>query len=244
MFFSIIMPAFNSEKTIEKSIYSVLKQSYQNFELIIINDNSSDFTGRLLEKFKTNEKIIIVSNDINQGVSISRNKGIEIARGDIIAFLDSDDIWHEDKLNEQLKCFEEGAKIVCSGFSIIDENDVVVGVRKSPNCIKYKDMLKSNLIGNLTGAYSVAFFGKLYQKNIGHEDYVMWLELMSSGMDAVCIQRELASYRISHSSLSGNKIRAISWQWKIYRSVLNMSFLTSGYYFAHYIFNALKKRRN
>lgn len=100
MLFSIIMPAYNSQATIKESIASVLNQTYQNFELIIINDNSSDATLSIITNFCHDKRILVINNENNMGVAQSRNRGLEMASGEIIAFLDSDDIWYPNKLEE------------------------------------------------------------------------------------------------------------------------------------------------
>ena len=103
-------------------------------------------------------------------------------------------------------------------------------------------MLKSNRIGNLTGIYDVTFFGKVYIKDVGHEDYVMWLHLLKQIKSTQGIEEPLARYRISSASLSSNKIKALVWQWHIYRKIEKLNFLQSFYYFGYYVYNAVKKR--
>lgn len=241
MLFSIIMPAYNSQATIKESIASVLNQTYQNFELIIINNNSSDATLSIITNFCHDKRILVINNENNMGVAQSRNRGLEMASGEIIAFLDSDDIWYPNKLEEQYNCFLSGHKIVCSYYDVIDSEGDIIGTRHAPTLVTFEKMLKSNFIGNLTGAYASSFFGKCYQKNIGHEDYIMWLELVKK-QPAYCIGNKLAAYRISNNSLSSNKMKLVIWQWKIYRKVLGMNIIRSLYYFLNYIYFAIKKR--
>ena len=241
MFFSIIMPAYNAQSTIENSILSVLNQTHQQFELIIINDNSSDGTITIIERFLRDARVKLINNTSNLGVALSRNKGIEDATGEIISFLDSDDLWYPEKLAEQDKCFEKGCKVVCTDYDVIDMEGNIVASRTSPKEISYSNMLKSNFIGNLTGAYLTSFYGKHFQRNIGHEDYIMWLELVKKA-PAFCINKKLAAYRLSNNSLSRNKLKALVWQWKIYRDILNMNYPKAIYYFINYAFYAVKKR--
>lgn len=240
---SIIMPAYNAEKTISQSIHSVLEQTFSDFKLYIINDASSDYTEDIVKSIK-DERVIYIKNNTNLGVAASRNIAISICEGQFIAFLDSDDIWAKDKLELQYNILINGWDVVCSNYvTFYNELTNINGHRKSPEIIHYKDMLKSNYIGNLTGVYNSRKIGKIQQRNIGHEDYVMWLEIMKSASKAYCIQNSLAMYRISPSSLSGNKLRAIGWQWHIYRNVLGFGFLKGFYYFLCYVYNGISKRK-
>ncbi|MBI6312248.1 glycosyltransferase, partial [Proteus mirabilis] len=186
--------------------------------------------------------IIYIKNKKNIGASLSRNIGIKLSKGKFIAFLDSDDLWLPNKLEEQYKKLVNGWDVVCSNYTTFNEKNEIK-YRTSPKIINYSDMLLSNFIGNLTGTYNKDIIGKVYQKNKGHEDYIMWLDILKKSKKAYCIQKPLAKYRISEKSLSGNKLKAIQWQWSIYRSELNLSFIKSSYYFINYIYNALKKRK-
>ncbi|MBQ0213166.1 glycosyltransferase family 2 protein [Proteus vulgaris] len=238
---SIIMPAFNAEKTIKSSIESILNQTIKDFRIYIIDDNSIDTTSKIIHSFN-DERIIYIQNNNNQGVSKSRNIGIKKCKGKYIAFLDSDDQWFSNKLEKQLELLENGWDVVCSNYITFTENNNL-NRRLSPEIISYEKMLLSNFIGNLTGIYNSSSLGKFYQKEKGHEDYIMWLEILKITNKAYCIQEPLAKYRVSDTSLSGNKLKAIQWQWSIYRDELNLSLIKSSYYFINYIFNALKKRK-
>lgn len=239
---SVIMPAYNAEKTIKLSIDSVLRQSFVDFKLYIINDASSDGTEKIVKEFD-DPRIVYLKNEQNVGVAQARNKGLELCKGTYISFLDSDDIWYYNKLERQIHYLSNGVDIVCSYYeTFLDSADDVVTIRRSPENITFNMMLKSNYIGNLTGIYNAEKLGKVYQENIGHEDYVMWLELMKYSSGCYCIKEALAKYRLSNNSLSGNKFRAILWQWHIYRKSLSFNLLKSLYYFTHYIINGISKR--
>ncbi len=239
--FSIIMPVFNSEKTVSDSINSVLNQTYSNFKLYIINDSSTDNSKDIILSFN-DERIIYLETPENSGVASARNLGIKHCTGNYISFLDSDDLWLPRKLECQLAKLLDGYDVVCSNY-ITFSNDSELSLRQSPTIIKYTSMLKSNFIGNLTGTYNTYSLGKFFQKKVGHEDYVMWLEILKKSNKAFCIQDSLAKYRVSNTSLSSNKLKTIKWQWSIYRNELKLSNTKSLYYFSHYILNALKKRR-
>ncbi|MEQ5178083.1 MULTISPECIES: glycosyltransferase family 2 protein [Proteus] len=239
--FSVIMPVFNSEKTVSDSINSILAQTYSDFKLYIINDSSTDTSKDIILSFN-DERIVYLETSENSGVAYARNLGIRNCTGIYISFLDSDDLWLPNKLEYQLAKLQTGYDVVCSNyFTFNNESDFTL--RKSPTIITYSSMLKSNFIGNLTGTYNANSIGKIFQKKIGHEDYVMWLEILQKSGKAFCIQEPLAKYRISNNSLSSNKLKAIKWQWSIYRNELKLSIPKSLYCFSHYLLNALKKRR-
>ncbi|WP_149451546.1 glycosyltransferase [Escherichia albertii] len=240
--FSIIMPAHNAEATIEYSINSVLSQTDQDFQLIIVNDASTDNTQKIIDKYN-DERIIKLVNKVNLGVAETRNRALNIATGRYIAFLDSDDAWKINKLERQRREFNNGHLLVCSAYCIMDKNGTVNNKKIFfKENIEYKDMLKSNFIANLTGCYDSQILGKFYQKKIGHEDYAMWLDIISVAKVAYCIPECLAVYRIANHSVSSNKIRAMYWQFNIYRQYLKMNIVKAVYYFIHYAINALKKR--
>ena len=236
------MPVYKASVTIERAVASVITQSYKNWELIIINDDCPDDSCKVITRYLVdNSRIIKIDNATNKGVVISRNAGIVQAKGQILAFLDADDYWHIDKLERQMAKIEEGYDLVCSNYLRVksDFEPVEVKHRKEFNFI---DMLKSNQIGNLTGIYRCDRIGKIYQKKVGHEDYLMWLEVVKLAGRGYCIQQSLAYYHVSNESLSSNKIRAATWQWRIYRKELKLSPITSLWFFLNYVYGALNKR--
>lgn len=241
--FSIIMPAFNAEKNLKTSVDSVLSQTESRFRLYIVNDASTDNTKKIIDSI-SDVRVVKIDSATNLGVAGARNLALKVANGKYISFLDSDDIWSSEKLEEQLKKLEQGWDVVSSNYkTFINDKNNVINVRISPEIITYEDMLNSNYIGNLTGVYNASKLGKYYQVNHGHEDYIMWLKIVKDSKKAYCIQKELAFYRLSYTSLSSNKIKAICWQWAIYRNVLRLPLLSSIYHFIFYVYLAFRKRR-
>lgn len=245
---SIIMPAYNSENTISESIQSVLNQTYKNFELIVVNDCSSDNTKKIVKNFiQLDNRIKFIDKTVNEGVASARNTGLDHALGDFIAFLDSDDKWKENKLEKQLGIFNKyaGIDVIYSSYYRFNSSGIskVVGV---PNFLNKKKLLKGNPIGNLTAIYNFKKFPAIRQKKIGHEDYLFWLELFSSSnnVKGFGIQEPLAYYRVAEDgqSVSGNKFKAAGWTWSIYRKHLQLNLISSLYYFSYYIINAILKR--
>lgn len=240
---SIILPVYKASETIKQAVESVVSQSYENWELIIVNDCCPDDSCDQIKSLVANfAQIIQINNVANQGVAKSRNIGIARAKGEVIAFLDSDDYWHQEKLSLQMDKLKEGHDVVCSNYFRIEPNSRVIEVFHKAE-FNYLDMLKSNQIGNLTGIYRCDHIGKVYQKSIGHEDYLMWLQIVKKAKIGHCVQDSLAYYRVSKNSLSSNKFNAITWQWKIYRQELKLNLVSSLWLFLNYLSTALKKRR-
>lgn len=240
--FSIIMPAYNAEKFIEASIESVLAQTFADYELLIINDCSTDNTVDIIQKCQyLDSRIKLLHNERNSGVAMTRNHGIEYAQYPYICFLDSDDLWTPDKLQKYLKEFEEGNNVIYSFYTRFNQ-DGNLNLVKTPLVITYHELLKGNCIGNLTGAYNSKTLGKFYQKKIKHEDYVMWLEILKQAGSAVCIPENLAFYRVSDQSLSSNKLKSLLWTWNIYYQELELGFMYSSYLMINSALRAVFKR--
>ncbi|RSM28455.1 glycosyl transferase [Aeromonas salmonicida] len=236
---SIIMPAYNAESFIVSSINSVLAQTYEDWKLYVIDDASIDNTGSLVLSFN-DSRVCYIRQVNNQGVSIARNVGISAAQGRYIAFLDSDDLWAENKLKIQLDILENGYDVVCSNYTTFSHSsDFTISLRTFPSEFTFTDMLTGNKIGNLTGVYNQERIGKVFQRKVGHEDYIMWLDVMSRTSKCFCVQDSLAYYRVSDKSLSGNKIKASLWQWEVYRKHLGFGMIKSAYYWHCYVLNAL-----
>ncbi|SMY35972.1 glycosyltransferase family 2 protein [Photobacterium andalusiense] len=234
---SIIMPAYNCESTIRESIKSVLNQTYSNFELVITNDNSTDNTKYIIEEFsKKDKRIKVYLNGYLPGAANARNNSIKKATGSIISFLDSDDVWLENKLQKQISVMiSDDKNVVHSSYNRMNDKGNILSTVISKDKVTYNDMLKNNYIGNLTGMYNCLHLGKFYQKNIGHEDYDMWLRILSK-TDSVGINDVLACYRVSKLSLSSNKIQAAKWHFNILRE--RVSLIKSVYYLSNYIISS------
>lgn len=241
--FSIIMPCYNAGSYISSSISSVINQTYPHWCLYIIDDGSTDHSYEIIHTFMSSEsRIKYIKLPHNSGVAMARNRGIKEVNGNYIAFLDSDDLWMDRKLELQLYFLESGYDIVCSNYmTFTDVISSSLSERFFPEKFNYRDMLFGNKIGNLTGVYNQVNLGKCYQHKKGHEDYIMWLDLMKRTKYAYCVQDVLAYYRVASTSLSSNKWRASRWQWEIYRRHLGFGVFSSCCYWACYLINALKR---
>lgn len=241
---SIIMAAYNAERTIEVAINSVINQTYKNWELIIINDCSKDGTLEIVSSFaKQDKRIRIVNNAVNSGASQTRHNGLMQARGEWVAILDSDDMWTNDKLEKQIRLQEQtGAKFLFTGSAFMnDAGQRLDWVLHVPEKIGYKKLLKQNLVSNSSVLVRTDLF-KQYEA-IGdnmHEDFACWLQILRTGRIAYGIDEPLLIYRLSSNSKSSNKIKAAVMNWNTYRYV-GLSFLEALFSEIYYTINSLKK---
>jgi len=242
---SIITPSYNSAPYIKETIESVLQQTHSNWEMIIVDDCSTDKSRDIIAEYsKQDSRIKLLKNKINLGVAKSRNCAIKEAEGDYIALLDSDDIWLSNKLEKQLELMQkENVLMSFSAYNTINEDGEEIGFFPINEKVTYSDMLKTSSIGTLTTIYNAKKLGKLYFDEIGHEDYLYKLNILKQIDYAQGIKEPLAKYRIVQSSLSSNKIKAALWQWKIYRDIEKIPLFKSIYYFINYTYNGLTKYR-
>ena len=243
-FVSIIMAAYNAEITISKSIESVLRQTYRDFELIVINDCSKDRTRSIVEAYQSRDsRLRLINNKVNSGVSITRHTGLQNARGEYIAILDSDDSWERDKLQRQIELVKsKNARLVYTGVSYIDENEVKKRwIMHVPTRITYRSLLYQNMISNSSALVEKRLF-EAYE-SLGdkmHEDYACWLKILRSGVTAIGIDEPLLEYRVSSKSKSGNKIKSGLMIWRTYRYV-GLNVIQSLYYLTCYMINGSLK---
>lgn len=242
---SIITPMYNSEKYIGKTIESVLNQTYKNWEMLIINDCSTDNGADIVKKYqKLDKRIKLFNNSINKGVSYSRNYGIEIATGKYIAFLDSDDLWKNNKLQKQISFMEENDIILSySAYEKINEDGSKRGIIKVPKVLDYTELLKNCLIGLLTSVYRKEDLRDFRFSDNKCEDYIFWLEILKIIKNAYGIEEPLAQYRVVKNSRSGNKIKIIKFHWYIYRKIEKLNIFLAAYYYIIYIFRGIKRYR-
>lgn len=240
---SIIMPAFNAENTIKNSILSIQNQSYTNWELLVTDDNSIDSTAKIVQELASNDKRIKYAlNKGESGAWSARNNSIKVAKGEYIAFLDSDDTWLPNKLKAQIEAMNiYNANASHCAYYRVNESGDVLNIKRIKSRVTLEDMLKQNCIGNLTGIYNSSVIGKFYQQNIGHEDYAMWLRILEK-TDSVGVKEPLANYLVSTGSLSSNKVKAAKWHFNILRKQSGVNLLNVWYYFGLYIKNALTSR--
>ena len=243
---SIITPMYDSERFIESAIRSVQAQTYQNWEMVIIDDASKDKSIDIVRICMDQDKRIkLIALDINSGSAKARNEGLKISLGRYIAFLDSDDLWVPDKLKKQL-IFMENNKlpITFTAYRKINENGEHRGeVNIDKTKISYIDLLKTNHIGCLTAMIDVKLLGgKIYMPLIRkRHDHAFWLSILKRGHIAYGLNEILSIYRIRKKSLSYNKLAMLPYQWKLYRDLENMSFMRSLLHMILYAWHGLLK---
>ncbi len=244
---SVIMPAYNAEKTIAASIASVQSQSYENWELLVLDDGSRDGTVSLVSALAAEDgRIRLMKNPQNLGVARTRNRAMKESRGEYIAFLDSDDCWRREKLEKQLKIMEKSAAdLSYTAYSIVNEAGQRLWEDYSvPEQLSYEDLLSQNYIGCSTVmlrrelAQSYAFSTEFY-----HEDYVLWLQLLRDEKKAVGLSESLLDYCYRPNSRAGNKLASAKYRWQIYRGFLKLPLGKSLRYVTKYALAGVKKYR-
>jgi teichuronic acid biosynthesis glycosyltransferase TuaG len=239
---SIIMPSYNSENTIRDSIESVIAQDYQNWELLITDDNSSDSTVTILEEYcKSDSRINYIVSGVNGGAGAARNHSIERASGRFIAFLDADDQWYSEKLFIQIPfMIKNGIALSYTAYKKFDKHNDK-GVVMPPASTTYDKLLYSNVIGCLTAVYDVSIVGKKYMPLIRkRQDMGLWLEILKVCGSAQCIPIVLAKYR-TDTGMTKNKLTVLIYQWDFYRKVLNFGIIKSTTCFSVYAIKGLVK---
>lgn len=243
---SIITPMYNAQDFVEQAITSVLEQTYKNWEMIIIDDASTDECVEIVRKYaEVDSRIRLIQNLTNAGVAETRNVGIKNARGRYIAFLDCDDIWMDDKIEKQLSAMNRTGTSFCYGMcEVIDySGKSVKGIRSVPKYIDYKKLLKGNAIPCLTVLVDRNVVDVIEMPDIEHEDYACWLTIFSKyDIVAYGVQSVLARYRIGQKTVSSNKLRAALWTWNIYSKYLKMPLYKCIYYYVWYAVRAISKR--
>nr|WP_214798888.1 glycosyltransferase family 2 protein [Exiguobacterium sp. s50] len=217
------MPAYNCEKYIQDAIDSVVKQSYQEWELLVLDDGSSDKTLEIVQKIEmTDRRIISLPNIKNLGVSATRNKGIEKASGEWIAFLDSDDMWEPSKLQKQIDlAIKNTGEFIFTGSSYINQEGTKLnGIFQVPDIVTYKSLLNQNVISCSSVMVKKRLFENVkMEKDDLHEDYAVWLKILNKNVAAYGINEPLLIYRLALNSKSGNKIKSIKMTYNVFRFI-------------------------
>ncbi|ESU29991.1 teichuronic acid biosynthesis [Flavobacterium limnosediminis JC2902] len=245
---SIVTPTFNSAKFIAETVRSVQNQTYQNWEMIIVDDGSSDDTAAVVNGLASEEqRIKFFPSATNAGPAKARNKGIENASGSYMTFLDADDVWYPDFIENSIAAIKEtGVHFVFSSYRRSNENmEFVYSDFIVPEKVTYTDILKSNSISCLTAFLDIKTLGKKTMPEIRkRQDMGLWLKYLKEIPFAHGIQEPKAIYRIRENSLSRNKKNLIRYQWQFYREVEQLNILQSGYYMLHWMYRGFMKYRN
>ena len=229
---SIIIPYFKKKKFIENSIKSILNQSYQNFEIIVIDDELSFESSEVLKKISNLDKRIkIIKNKYNLGAGESRNCGIKIALGEYIAFCDSDDLWKDTKLEKQMNFMKKvKTDFSFTAYEIIDEDGKIIGSRKEKEILNFNDLIKSCDIGLSTVIIKKKLLNNEYFKFAKlktKEDYVLWLKIAQHGKLLSGFNEYLSSWRKSKYSLSSPIFQKLVDGYKVYRNYFRYNIFKS-----------------
>ena len=244
---SIIMAAYNAEKTIEQAINSVLNQTYTNFELLVVNDCSKDRTVELVKSIAAKDgRVHLISNVKNRGVSYTRMHGLEEAKGSWIAILDSDDAWAPEKLEKQIELQKKtNADLLFTGSAFMDSDGQPIDWYLHALAeVSYRQLLKQNVLSNSSALVRKELYAKNYA--VGdkmHEDFAIWLKILKEGRKAYGVDEPLLIYRIAKSSKSGNKVKAAMMNWNTYRYV-GLNPVSALYYEGWYMVKGLLKYKN
>lgn len=239
---SVIMPAYNSRHTIATSIQSVKDQILTQWELLIIDDCSTESLEDIVSVFH-DKRIHYIRLTRNKGVANARNIGIAKAQGRYIAFLDSDDIWHPEKLSMQLAFMQKNHYAFTYTWYRQFTGDIsqLGNLVKTKPVVDYKELLKGNDIGCLTVMIDREQIQNIHMPSQRHEDYITWLNILKQGWKAYSLPKELAYYRKSSGSLTSNKWKSLIWTWRVYRESQKLDLLETGKYMIYYIYYGFLK---
>ena len=242
---TVIMPAYNAERFIEEAIRSVMGQTVADWELLVIDDGSQDGTCAVGEQLAAEDpRIRMLRNDANMGVAKTRNRGFDLCRSSYVALLDSDDVWHPEKLERQLaRLGESGADLCYTSYGIIDAQsqkakaDYVV-----PEQADFKRLLKENVIGCSTVMLKTEVVKKYhFETDLHHEDYALWVRLLHDGFRAAGCAAVLVQWRWVQNSRSFDKRKSACSRWVIYRDYMKLPLHQSLWAFGNYAFASVKK---
>ena len=228
---SVIMPTYNCGKFIEETIKSVANQTYKNWELIIVDDCSKDNTEEIVNRYvERDSRIKYHRLETNQGAAVARTKAMKMARGSYMAFLDSDDLWKNDKLEKQINFMEENSyNFTCTAYEQIDENNNLLNKIIRPKIkADYNRILLDCPVGNSTVMYNVDKLGKFEVPNIRkRNDDALWLQILKKEKYIYGLNEILMQYRIRQNSISSNKSDLIKYHWQLYRQIEHLSIFRS-----------------
>ncbi len=242
---SVVMPAYNAGKFIEEAIRSVIAQTVTDWELLVIDDGSTDDTCAVAQTLaQADGRIRFLRNKVNMGVAKTRNRGLELCRGRYVALLDSDDVWYPQKLERQLqRMADTGAELSYCSYAIVDAKgekakpDYLV-----PESIDFRGLLRENVIGCST----VMMTGEVarnsrFETTLHHEDYALWTKLLRDGCRAAGCSEVLTDWRWIENSRSYDKRKSAASRWKIFRDYLKLPLTTCVWAFAGYALAGVKK---
>lgn len=232
---SIITPVYNSATFIEETIKSVLSQDFVDWEWLMVDDLSTDDSIQIIKRYADSDsRINLIASKLNIGSGPARNLAIQESKGKYLAFLDSDDLWHDNKLSTQILFMQKNdSAFTYTSYNYINEKGVLINkdYRVAKHKIDYKFLLKKTDIGCLTVIYNVNKIGKMYMPDLRRkQDYALWLEILKKGFYATPLDIVLASYRVRKGSATSNKLILIKLHYSFLRKTQKLNFIMSFYY--------------
>lgn len=239
---SVIIPAYRCSETIQETIHSVMIQKV-DFEILVLADGYDEKLDRVMEAYKNEERVRYIKNSTNIGAAATRNKGVKMAEGNYIAFLDADDWWEQGKLQCQLDAMEKTNAVLCTtARELLTPDGKKTGrVIPVPEKITYKKMLSHNCI-----SCSSVLIKKEVMQSVPmehddcHEDYLTWLKILKKYGDGCGVNQPFLKYRLSSTGKSGNKLKAAKMTWKVYQ-YMGFSLSQSALCFVRYAFHGVWK---
>lgn len=246
---SIIVPVYNVKKYIVETMDCVRNQTYPHWELLLVEDGSSDGTAEVIVEYREktrDDRIRLIEQPSNMGAARARNRGLQEAQGRYIAYLDADDLWIPEKLERELAFMKEKqAAFVFTGYEFADEKGVGTGkVVRVPETLSYKEALKNTTIFTTTVMFDTERIpvDMLEMPIIKSEDTALWWKVLRNGYTAYGLDENLVKYRRVGKSLSSNKLEALRRIWNLYRKAEGMSVISSAYHFCFWAVRAVRRR--
>lgn len=240
---SIITPSFNSEKFISAAIQSVQHQTYQNWEMIVVDDCSTDATVSIVKKMALEDgRIRLFQSKKNSGTGVARNTAVTKTKGAYISFLDADDLWKPQKLEKQINFLETNSlPFTFSFYDCIDEQGKTLNKRvEAPRTLSYRQLFFCNYVGNLTGIYEVNYFGKISISSLRkRQDWTHWLTILKKIKKAHPVPESLAYYRIRENSISASKWDLLQHNFAVYRRFHHCNSLVASLCMIGFLFTQL-----
>lgn len=246
---SVITPVYNAEKYILETISCVTAQTYTDWELLLVEDCSSDGTVECITRYmkeRRDPRLRLIRQPRNMGAARARNRGLQEAKGRYIAYLDADDLWEPEKLEREY-CFlrEKDAAFVFTGYEFADEQGRGTGkVVHVPETLNYRQALSNTTIFTTTVMFDTQKIARdqLTMPEMKSEDTALWFRVLRSGYTAYGLDENLVKYRRAGKSLSSNKLEAVRRIWNLYRRAEGLSMPRSLYHFCFWAVRAVKRR--
>lgn len=243
---SVITPVYNADNVIGKTLESIFNQTYKKIEIVLVDDCSSDNSQSVIEEYQINHpEIVYFRQPTNQGAGAARNKALELAKGQYVAFLDADDLWYPEKTEKQIKLLKEkDGAFSYTAIEMIDaDGKIVKKKRKVKELINYKFLLKNTMIATSTVVVDRKKLGDFRMPlRRGGQDYATWLMLLRNGTIAYGINEALEQYRVGNkNSLAGKKSKSVKQVWEIQTQQEKINKCKAFFNIVCFSFNALKK---